>query len=151
MQQYVRKYKDEVLGVGDVLLPEDMAERQGGAAGGPPQTRASGAGVQAAGAAGSGQGLAGPGVGVGSGFGPAGGGASAAGTGPSSGPAGGAMGTAAAAGAMSAGLPHKSFVRKVLFFHVGPKHLTKFTSIHKHGGILVLLKILFLKKMWVKI
>ncbi|XP_037539143.1 testin [Nematolebias whitei] len=107
MQQYVRKYKDEVLGVGDVLLPEDMAERQGGAAGGPPQTRTSGAGVQAA--AGSGQGLAGPGVGVGNGFGPAGGGASAAGTGPSSGPAGGAMGTAAAAGAMSAGLPHKNF------------------------------------------
>lgn len=136
MQQYVRKYKDEVLGVGDVLLPEDMAERHGGAAGGPPPT--SGAGVQAAGAAGTGQGPAGPGVGVGTGFGPAGGGA--AGTGPRSGPAGGAMGTAAAAGAMSAALPHKSFVRKVLFFHVRPKHLTKLTSLHKHVGILVLLK-----------
>uniref|UniRef100_A0A1A7XFP5 Testin n=1 Tax=Iconisemion striatum TaxID=60296 RepID=A0A1A7XFP5_9TELE len=97
MEQYVRKYKDEALGVGDVLLPEEMAqvqaERQAG--GGAP-----GAGVTAA----SGQGMAGPGAGVrgGAGIGPAGPGAF-------SGPTGGAMGTAAAAGAMSAGLPLKKF------------------------------------------
>lgn len=30
MQQYVRKYKDEALGVGDVLLPEEMALVQAG-------------------------------------------------------------------------------------------------------------------------
>uniref|UniRef100_A0A3Q2CNL2 Testin n=1 Tax=Cyprinodon variegatus TaxID=28743 RepID=A0A3Q2CNL2_CYPVA len=33
MQQYVRKCKDEALGVGDVLLPEDMAQIQAGGPG----------------------------------------------------------------------------------------------------------------------
>uniref|UniRef100_A0A3B3U5V7 Testin n=1 Tax=Poecilia latipinna TaxID=48699 RepID=A0A3B3U5V7_9TELE len=33
MQQYVRKCKDEALGVGDVLLPEEMAQIQAGGAG----------------------------------------------------------------------------------------------------------------------
>ncbi|XP_029951511.1 testin [Salarias fasciatus] len=44
MQQFVRKYKDEALGVGDVMLPEDMAlvlaGRQG--AGGPGGARGAG-------------------------------------------------------------------------------------------------------------
>uniref|UniRef100_A0A3Q0SY67 Testin n=1 Tax=Amphilophus citrinellus TaxID=61819 RepID=A0A3Q0SY67_AMPCI len=34
MQQYVRKYKDEALGVGDVILPEEMALVQAGGPGG---------------------------------------------------------------------------------------------------------------------
>lgn len=34
MQQYVRKYKDEALGVGDVMLPEEMAVVQAGGLGG---------------------------------------------------------------------------------------------------------------------
>ena len=150
MQQYVRKYKDEALGVGDVMLPEEMAQvqagRQGGAvvgAGGTPGAPGSGfgpgAGVVAgagegigaggytpgAGAAGAGSapGLTGPGVGGGvrGGFGPAVGGTGAGplagpGTGQSGGfgPAGGAMATAATAGAMSAGLPPKNFVRRFL-------------------------------------
>lgn len=148
MQQYVRKYKDEALGVGDVLLPEEMAqvqaERQGGAGagtGGSPQTRGAGsgfgpgAGAQAGVAAGSAQGLAGPGVGAGVGNGFGGG----AGTGPHAGsgtghsadfgPAGGAMGTVAAAGAISSGLPQKNFVRNIYFsfchFSVCSNHLGK--------------------------
>uniref|UniRef100_A0A3Q3JQU1 Testin n=1 Tax=Monopterus albus TaxID=43700 RepID=A0A3Q3JQU1_MONAL len=35
MQQYVRRYKDEALGVGDVMLPEEMALVQAGGQGGP--------------------------------------------------------------------------------------------------------------------
>ncbi|XP_015227699.1 PREDICTED: testin [Cyprinodon variegatus] len=122
MQQYVRKCKDEALGVGDVLLPEDMAQIQAGGpgAGGKLGGSASGpgAGVGVAGilpggqvgGANSGPVLAGSGVG---GFGPAGRGA---GPGPTSGsgtdqsaglrPAGGAMGTATAG---SVGLPQKNF------------------------------------------
>ncbi|XP_017292309.1 testin [Kryptolebias marmoratus] len=116
MQQYVRKYKDEALGVGDVLLPEEVAKVQVGkqsvaVAGAGGQGGVGGAGAGAT--AGSGQGIAGPGVGViaGNGFRPAGGGAGGARAGQSAGfgPAGGAMGTAAAAGAMSAGLPLKNF------------------------------------------
>uniref|UniRef100_A0A3B4UX44 Testin n=1 Tax=Seriola dumerili TaxID=41447 RepID=A0A3B4UX44_SERDU len=34
MQQFVRKYKDEALGVGDVMLPEEMAAVQAGGQGG---------------------------------------------------------------------------------------------------------------------
>lgn len=34
MQQYIRKYKDEALGVGDVMLPEEMALVQAGGQGG---------------------------------------------------------------------------------------------------------------------
>uniref|UniRef100_A0A4W6C310 Testin n=2 Tax=Lates calcarifer TaxID=8187 RepID=A0A4W6C310_LATCA len=34
MEQFVRKYKDEALGVGDVLLPEEMALVQAGGSGG---------------------------------------------------------------------------------------------------------------------
>ncbi|XP_031135569.1 testin [Sander lucioperca] len=132
MQQFVRKYKDEALGVGDVVLPEEMALVQAGGqggtgvgAGGGHGSRGAGfgPGVGAAGVgagAGSGPGAAGPGVGpmagagAGAGFGPGagGGGAGAGVAGPLSGPgtglagfgpAGGAMGTAATAGAM--GLP----------------------------------------------
>ncbi|KAM4573252.1 testin [Odontesthes bonariensis] len=134
MQQYVRKYKDEALGVGDVMLPEEMAQvqagRQGGAvvgAGDTPGAGGSGfgpgagvaAGAAGAAGAGSGPGLTGPGVGVGGGFGPAAGGAGAVRAGPLSGPgtgqsggfgpAEGAMATAATAGAMSAGLPPRNF------------------------------------------
>ncbi|XP_053741507.1 testin [Synchiropus splendidus] len=58
MQQYVRKYKDEALGIGDVLLPEEMAQVQAAAAGGPgkagPGGGKAGAGsVAVAGSAGS--------------------------------------------------------------------------------------------------
>ncbi|XP_031725707.1 testin [Anarrhichthys ocellatus] len=125
MQQFVRKYKDEALGVGDVMLPEEMAQAggQGGAgAGGVPGAGGAGFGPGAGGAvagagAGSGPGAAGAGFGPmagaggGAGFGPgAGRGAGAGGAGPLSGPgtgpsaglgpAGGAMGTTATAGAI---------------------------------------------------
>ncbi|XP_054588723.1 testin isoform X2 [Nothobranchius furzeri] len=108
MEQYVRKYKDEALGVGDVLLPEDMAQVQAGRQAG---SGAGGAGNATGGGApgaASGQGMASLGAGVRGGAGnePAGLGA---GAGTFSGPAGGAVGTAAAAGAMSAGLPLKNF------------------------------------------
>lgn len=79
MEQFVRKYKDEALGIGDVLLPEDMALVQA--------EGKSGMGVAAAGAAG-------PGGAPADGTRPAG-------AGLASGPAGGATGTAATAGAMS--------------------------------------------------
>lgn len=74
MEQFVRKYKDEALGIGDVLLPEDMALVQAGGK--------------------SGTGAAGPGGDQAAGTRPAG-------AGMASGPAGGATGTAATAGAMS--------------------------------------------------
>lgn len=137
MQQYVRKYKDEALGVGDVMLPEDMALVQaggkggtgvgaGGAPGGIGAEFVPGAGtpVATAGAGALGDGFGG-GVGgaggAGAGFRAGVGGAgplSGPGVGPSAGfgPAGGAMGTTATAGAMSipgaqqAGLPQQTFV-----------------------------------------
>ncbi|MEQ2162576.1 hypothetical protein GOODEAATRI_021193, partial [Goodea atripinnis] len=132
MQQYVRKCKDEALGVGDVMLPEEMAQLQAGgqvaaavAAGATPGRSESGPGAGIGGAgnipgvdvgrANSGPVLAGSGFG---GFVPAGRGAGG-GAGPASGsganqsegfrPAGGAMGTAAAAGAINVGLPQKNF------------------------------------------
>lgn len=126
MQQYVRKYKDEALGVGDVMLPEDMALVQAGGEGG------TGVGVGAGGAPGGRGAEVGPGVGTagadggagGAGFRPGdvsaafGAGAGdnttgarpgslgpllASGVGSSAGfwPAGGATGTTATAGAMS--------------------------------------------------
>ncbi|KAM9753637.1 testin [Menidia menidia] len=112
MQQYIRKYKDDVLGVGDVMLPEEMAQvqagRQAGAAGGAEGTPASGgsgrwggSGVPAgavgeiegggyapgAGAVSSSK-LSGSGVrdGVKGGFGPVASGAGTAGAGPHAGP-----------------------------------------------------------------
>ncbi|NP_001232024.1 testin [Takifugu rubripes] len=129
MQQFVRKYKDEALGVGDVLLPEDMAVVQ---AGGKPGTGEVG-GAPGVGGAGSGPG--GPagagGRGAGSGFrpgsaadagalsfgnGPSGVVTGSGGTGPSLvpseefGPPGGATGTTSTAGAMGAlGQPQQSF------------------------------------------
>lgn len=135
MQQYVRKCKDEALGVGDVLLPEEVAQIQAGGAGaaaagsggtpgragfGPVAAGVGGAGNVpglGAGGANSGPVLAGSGVG---GFGPAGLGAgSGSGYTPGSGtdqsaglgPATGSLGTAATAGAINAGLPQKNFVR----------------------------------------
>ncbi|XP_075883322.1 testin isoform X3 [Nelusetta ayraudi] len=87
MEQFVRKYKDEVLGMGDVLLPEDMAQVQAGGK--------SGTGAAAGGAAGPGGAQAGgtrPAAGAGLASGPGGAG---------SGPAGGATGTPATAGAMN--------------------------------------------------
>ncbi|XP_061629851.1 testin [Phyllopteryx taeniolatus] len=87
MQQFVRKYKDEALGVGDVRLPEEIALVQAAAAGqgGPGGAKAAGLGTV---------GLKGP--------------AGAGGAGPTS--AGGAVGTAATAGAMTAsGPPQQSF------------------------------------------
>lgn len=131
MQQYVRKYKDEALGVGDVLLPEEMAMVQAGGkggdgvgAGGIPAAGGTafgpGGGSPAAAAAGAGGGVGGagynPAVGVaGAGSVPGvaapgaragvGGAGSLSGSGiglsAGYGPAGGAMGTAATAGAMT--------------------------------------------------
>ncbi|XP_077373364.1 testin [Festucalex cinctus] len=83
MQQFVRKYKDEALGVGDVRLPEEMALVQQAAV--------------TAGEGGPGAKAAGPGA-----VGPKGGAGSMS--------AGGAVGTAATAGAMAApGAPQQSF------------------------------------------
>lgn len=56
MQQFVRKYKDEALGVGDVMLPEEMALVRAGGQGG--------AGGVGAGGAGYGPGVGTPGAGV---------------------------------------------------------------------------------------
>lgn len=125
MEQYVRKYKDEALGIGDVMLPEDMALAQAGGK--------TGTGVGAGGAPGVGA----PGATAGAGAGPGGAAAGLGGHGPGSqvtgtrpggagpvsagfGPAGGATGTAATAGAMSvpgaqqAGLQQQSFVSTLL-------------------------------------
>lgn len=85
MEQFVRKYKDEVLGIGDVLLPEDMAQ------------------VQAAGKNGTGaaaDGAAGPEGAQAGGIRPAGAGLASGPGRAGSGPAGGATGTPATAGAM---------------------------------------------------
>ncbi|XP_061896707.1 testin [Entelurus aequoreus] len=90
MQQYVRKYKDEALGIGDVKMPEEMvlvraaALGAGDAAGAKDGAAAGGVGPQAAGArAGSASG--------------------------GSVPAGGAVGTAATAGLQLSGSSQKSF------------------------------------------
>lgn len=129
MEQYVRKYKDEALGIGDVMLPEDMALVQaegktgtGVGAGGTPGAP----GVGAPGAtAGAGAGAGGAAAGLG-GHGP---GSQVTGTRPGGagpvsagfGPAGGATGTTATAGAMSvpgaqqAGLQQQSFVSSLVF------------------------------------
>ncbi|KAF3855273.1 hypothetical protein F7725_023328 [Dissostichus mawsoni] len=65
MQLFVRKYKDEALGVADVILPEEMAlVRAGGGAGG-----AHGAGGAGYGPGGVGAGAGGPGTGAGYGAG----------------------------------------------------------------------------------
>ncbi|XP_071387064.1 testin [Centroberyx affinis] len=70
MQQYVRKYKDEALGVGDVRLPEEMFLAQAGGlggvgAGGPGEPGVGGVGA----GSGYGPGAAGPGAGPGAGSG----------------------------------------------------------------------------------
>ncbi|XP_028287726.1 testin [Parambassis ranga] len=100
MQEYVRKYKDEALGVGDVMLPEEMALVQAGADVGARDTAGAGRGGPAA-HVGAGAGAGGPGYTAGAG---AGGAAphpgSANGLSAGLGPAGGAMGTAATAGAI---------------------------------------------------
>lgn len=75
MEQYVRKYKDEALGVGDVCLPEEIAQAAGQARAGSGPGTGPGTGP-------------GSGPGVGSGLGPAG---------------GGSVGTVSAAGAMGPG------------------------------------------------
>lgn len=88
MQQYVRKVKDEALGVGDVCLPQELAQVAAG--------RGEGSGARPGGAGGAaGPGAAGPG-----GAGRAAGGA-AGGAGGARVP--GSVGTAAAAGAMGPG------------------------------------------------
>lgn len=137
MQQFVRKYKDEALGVGDVLLPEDMALVQ---AGGKPGTGVEGGG--APGVRGAGSGPGGPagagGGGAASGFRPGTGNAAdpgslgvvgssgvvvrPGGTGPGPvpseeyGPTEGATGTTSTAGAMGApGQPQQSFVSNLFF------------------------------------
>lgn len=86
MEQYVRKYKDEALGVGDVCLPEEIAQAAGQARAG------SGPGT----GPGTGPG-SGPGVGLG--LGPAG---------------GGSVGTVSAAGAMGPGA-QQNYVSTFLF------------------------------------
>lgn len=143
MQQFVRKYKDEALGVGDVMLPEDMALVQAGGmggtgvgAGGAPggigaefvpgagaPGATAGAGALGAGFVGGAGGVGGAGAGFRAGAGGAGP-LSGPGVGPSAGfgPAGGAMGTTATAGAMSipgaqqAGLPQQTFVSSSSLF-----------------------------------
>lgn len=138
MQQYVRKYKDEALGVGDVMLPEEMALVQaggkggaegGGAPGGTGAAFVPGVGAPQHAGFGAGRGAAGasPGSVAGLGSGAQIAGASPGGAGPLSGSgvgpsagfgggAGGATGTTATAGAMSvpgaqlAGLPQQTFV-----------------------------------------
>ncbi|XP_072291642.1 testin [Eucyclogobius newberryi] len=95
MQQYVRKYKDEALGVGDVSLPQDVALAAGrgelgpgGPGSGGPGSGGPGSGGPGSGGPGSGgPGSGGPGSGLGSGLGGG----------------GGSLGTAAAAGALAAG------------------------------------------------
>lgn len=131
MLQYIRKYKDEALGVGDVMLPEDIALVQAGGKVGPgvrvgaaPGTGSdtTGAAVGAHSGAGAsgirpGDGGAGVGAAVGAGLGPitgsgrngmgpgSAGPLSGPGVGPSPGlgPARGAVGTTATAGAL--GMP----------------------------------------------
>jgi len=69
MEQYVRKYKDEALGMGDVRLPEEMALVRA-AAGGPGGPGAAGGGRGGVGAAGSEPGATSAKAGVGAGYGP---------------------------------------------------------------------------------
>lgn len=120
MEQFVRKYKAEALGVGDVMLPEEVALIQAQGQGGVNAGAVGGAGVPAGG--GSGPGAAGPGVGsmVGAagsrnGVGAGAGGSPGIGAAAGFSPAGGALGMAATAGAMStpgaqqAGLPQQTF------------------------------------------
>lgn len=137
MQQFVRKYKEEALGVGDVLLPEEMALVQ---AGGTPGTGVEVGGVSGVRGPGSGPGApAGTaGGGAGSGFragneasgelsfghlGPNGVAVGAGGTGrglgqsAEFGPTGGATGTTSTAGAMgAAGQPQQNFVSNLFNF-----------------------------------
>lgn len=142
MQQYVRKYKDDALGVADVMLPEEVALVQAGGDVG----SGVGAGVAPGGkgaefgTAGADRGAGGaafrPGdvsVGLGAGAGgnrPGGrpGSLGPLGDGLSTGlgPAGGATGTTATAGAMShpgaqqAGLPQQTFVSSLFIICPGP-------------------------------
>lgn len=143
MQQFVRKYKEEALGVGDVLLPEEMALVQ---AGGKPGTGVEVGGVSGVRGPGSGPGApagtGGGGGGAGSGFrpgdapaaaasgalpfgdiGPSGVVVGAGGAGPGLGqsaefgPTGAATGTTSTAGAMGvAGLPQQNFVSNLFYF-----------------------------------
>lgn len=140
MEQFVRKYKEEALGVGDVLLPEEMALVQ---AGGKPGTGVEGGSVSGAHGPGSGPGAPAGTVGGGAVSGSRPGNAPAAasgalsfghigpnglvlgpgGTGPGVGesadyrPTDGATGTTSTAGAMgAAGLPQQNFVSNLLYF-----------------------------------
>ncbi|KAG7278993.1 hypothetical protein CRUP_001934 [Coryphaenoides rupestris] len=71
MEQYVRKYKDDALGMGDVRLPEEMAlVRAAAGQGGPGGPGAAGGGRGGVGAAGSGPGATSARAGVGAGYGP---------------------------------------------------------------------------------
>ncbi|XP_054632360.1 testin [Dunckerocampus dactyliophorus] len=92
MQQYVRKYKDEALGIGDVRLPEEMVLVQAAAG----QVGPGGAGAAGGPKAGAVSSRVGP-KGA-----PGAAGTGAGATSGSSSPAGGAVGTAATAGAMVA-------------------------------------------------
>ncbi|KAM4618993.1 testin [Polymixia lowei] len=119
MQQFVRKYKDEALGVGDIRLPEEMALAkaggQGGLGSGGPGANAGvgagvgpGAGVAAGGAGvGLGAGVAAGGAGVGPGAGVAAGGAGVAGAGyrPGAGGAGSGPGGVGAGYGPGVGVP----------------------------------------------
>lgn len=130
MEQFVRRYKDEALGVGDVALPEEMALARAKGGFGPGTGEAT---VGAGSGSGPGAAAAGPlaGAGGGAGFGagaPAGRGVGAGGAGPLSGPgtgphAAGAAGTGTAGaaggvvvpGAQQARLPQRDFVRTICF------------------------------------
>ncbi|KAL0968652.1 hypothetical protein UPYG_G00269700 [Umbra pygmaea] len=97
MQQFVRKYKDEALGVGDIKLPEEMMGQEGGPGqGGPGQGGPGQGGPGQGGQGGPGQGGQG---------GPGQGGTGGTGTGGHGGPAAaiGALGTPGAPGTHLAG------------------------------------------------
>ncbi|XP_056137756.1 testin [Lampris incognitus] len=93
MEQYVRKYKDEALGVGDIRLPEEMALTKAGSQGGV------GAGGPGAKAGGTGPGTGGAGVG-GAGYKP--------GAGVAAGGAGANTGSGVGVGAGDAGFGPKA-------------------------------------------
>lgn len=142
MQQYVRKYKDDALGVGDVMLPEEVALVQAGGDGGSgvgagvaPGGRGAEFGRAGAdgGAGGAGLRLGDVSVGLGTGAGgnrpgvrPGSLGPLGVGLSTGLGPAGGATGTTATAGAMShpgaqqAGLPQQTFVSSLFIICPGP-------------------------------
>lgn len=113
MQQYVRKYKDEALGIGDITLPEEMGQQA---------DMAGEKGPQGLGAGGR------PGAGT-------------TGTPGDKGDAIATMGKVGAPGAagMSPAGPVGNYV-SMLFLHTCFANATLFVKVHCHGCIFLLLK-----------